>query len=128
MKNKMLILIGIICCIFLVISIYFIVSNMLKIDNVYTGSNVSNINNEIINSQSSYKIDEMGRTELVGLVSSIAEAKEVATQYGIDFVSFDTGVAVFATKEDINKVIARGKENGYVNLSPNYNRTIQKNN
>lgn len=128
MKNKMLILIGIICCIFLVISIYFIVSNMLKIDNVYTGSNVSNINNEIINSQSSYKIDEMGRTELVGLVSSIEEAKEVATQYGIDFVSFDTGVAVFATKEDINKVIARGKKNGYVNLSPNYNRTIQKNN
>lgn len=128
MKNKMLILIGIICCIFLVISIYFIVSNMLKIDNVYAGSNVANINNEIINSQSSYKIDEMGRTELVGLVSSIEEAKEVATQYGIDFVSFDTGVAVFATKEDINKVIARGKENGYVNLLPNYNRTIQKNN
>ena len=127
MKNKMLILIGIICCIVLVISIYLVINHMFRADNVFAGSNVTDMNNTIIKSQSSYKTDEMGRTELIGLVSSIEEAKKTATQYGIDFVSFDSGVAVFATTEDIDKVIARGRENGYIELSPNYIRTVNNN-
>lgn len=128
MRNKMLVLIGIICCFFLVISIYFVISNIFQTDNVFAGSNVVNINTEVVNYQPICKKDEMGRSELVGLAGSIEEAKEIAAQYGIDFVSFDTGVAVFATKEDVNTVIERCRKGGYSNISPNSIQSYHNNN
>lgn len=61
-------------------------------------------------------------------ISSEEEAIKVAEQYGIEFVSFENSVAIFKTEEDVNSVINRGKENGYVELYPNYIRTSNENN
>lgn len=51
------------------------------------------------------------------------EAKEIAEQYGIEFVSFENGFALYHTEEDPFEVIARGEENGYPPLSVNFTRT-----
>ena len=57
--------------------------------------------------------------ELSAAVNSEDEAKEIATQYGIEFVDFSYGVAVFHTEEDPVSVINRGKKNGWPLLSIN---------
>ena len=51
------------------------------------------------------------------------DAREIAEQYGIEFVSFENGIALYHTEEDPFEVIARGQENGYPRLSVNYIRT-----
>lgn len=52
-----------------------------------------------------------------------AEAREIAEQYGIEFVSFENGIALYHTEEDPFEVIARGQENGYPQLSINFIRS-----
>lgn len=69
-----------------------------------------------------YEVSEGVKTELVGLFDSEDEAKETALLYGITFVSFDSGVAVYETTENAQTVIDRGKEKGYAPLS--INRTV----
>lgn len=133
MKNKVFVLIGIICGVFLIVSIYFLMSNIFGCDKVFADSSVVNINAEAGVLQVNCKIDELGRSELVGLANSIDEAKMIAAQYGMEFVSFDTGVVVFATKEDVNTVIERCKKGGYINISPNcvqsgHNNSLNKHN
>ena len=49
-----------------------------------------------------------------------ADAQEIAEQYGIEFVSFENGLALYHTEEDPFEVVARGQENGYPQLSVNF--------
>lgn len=51
------------------------------------------------------------------------DARAIAEQYGIDFISFENGIALYHTEEDPFEVIARGQENGYPQLSVNFIRT-----
>lgn len=61
--------------------------------------------------------------ELMALVETEEEAQSIAVQYGIEFVSYSDGVAVYKTEEDPAVVIARGEENGYPPLYLNLTRT-----
>lgn len=49
-----------------------------------------------------------------------ADAQEIAEQYGIEFVSFENGLALYHTEEDPFEVVARGQDNGYPQLSVNF--------
>ena len=51
------------------------------------------------------------------------DAREIAEQYGIEFVSFENGIALYHTEEDPFEVIARGQQNDYPQLSVNFIRT-----
>ena len=57
--------------------------------------------------------------ELLCLADSREEAEEIAESYGIELVSFESGVAVFHTQENPRDVIARGKSEGLPELSLN---------
>ncbi|MCI9315064.1 MAG: hypothetical protein HFI57_08830 [Lachnospiraceae bacterium] len=59
---------------------------------------------------------------LMAAAETEEEAKEIAEQYGIEFVSFENGIALFYTEESPFEVIARGQENGYAQLSINFVR------
>lgn len=61
--------------------------------------------------------------QLIALVETEEEAQNIAKQYGIEFVTFSDGVAVYKTEEDPAAVIARGEENGYSPLYLNMTRT-----
>lgn len=69
---------------------------------------------------------EVSQEPLMAVVESEEEAQSIAEMYDITFVSFEDGVALYQTDEDIFEVIARGQENGYPQLSINYIRTIDK--
>ncbi len=51
------------------------------------------------------------------------DAREIAEQYDIEFVSFENGIALYRTEENPFEVIARGQENDYPQLSVNFIRT-----
>lgn|GEM_PF-3800198 len=57
--------------------------------------------------------------ELLCSVESEEEAKDIAAQYGIEFVEFSYGLAVFHTDEDPYEVIERGRKSGLKELSIN---------
>lgn len=59
---------------------------------------------------------------LMAAAETEEEAKEIAEQYEIEFVSFENGIALYHTKESPFEVIARGQENGYTQLSINFVR------
>ncbi len=61
---------------------------------------------------------------LTALVDTQEEADEVAEQYGITLVSYESGVAVYHTEENPYDVITRGQENGYHELSVNLTRKL----
>lgn len=63
--------------------------------------------------------------ELFTLTDSREEAEELAELYGITLKSFESGVAVFTTCEDLDTVIRRGEENGWQPLEKNYIQTAQ---
>lgn len=69
---------------------------------------------------------EVSQEPLMAVVESEEEAQSIAEMYDITFVSFEDGVALYRTDEDIFEVIARGQENGYPQLSINYIRTIDE--
>jgi len=58
--------------------------------------------------------------ELVGLFESEEEAIACAELYGIELLSFNNRVAVFSVEGDLKKLIEKGKENGWPELSLNY--------
>lgn len=62
--------------------------------------------------------------ELMCLVETEAEAKEIAKQYGITLVKCEYGVATFHTEESLTDVIERGKKEGYKELSINYTMSL----
>ncbi len=51
------------------------------------------------------------------------DAREIAEQYDIEFVSFENGIALYRTEENPFEVIARGQQNDYPQLSVNFIRT-----
>lgn len=68
---------------------------------------------------------EVSKTEpLMALPESEEEAKKIAEQYGITFVSFQSGVATYYTDEDPWQVIDKGIENGYTPLYLNQARQL----
>lgn len=69
---------------------------------------------------------EVSQEPLMAAVESEEEARSIAEMYGITLVSFEDGVALYRTDEDIFEVIARGQENGYPQLSINYIRTTDE--
>ncbi|MCR4908830.1 MAG: hypothetical protein K5985_08360 [Lachnospiraceae bacterium] len=64
-------------------------------------------------------ISPVSGKELTASVQSEKEAKEIAAGYGIEFVDYTSGVAVFHTEEDPSSVIERGKKDGLPELSLN---------
>ena len=60
---------------------------------------------------------------LMATVSSREEAEELAALYGITLVKCGTRIATFYTEEDPGDVIARGKANGWPELTLN---TLQR--
>lgn len=65
---------------------------------------------------------------LMATVTTEEEAKEIADLYEITLVSFEYGVAVYQTEEDPMKVITKGQENDYPQLSLNMKRELQSGN
>lgn len=65
---------------------------------------------------------------LMAMVDTEEEAKEIAELYGITFVSYDNGIAVYQTDEDPMQVITRGQENDYPQLSLNLKREVYNDN
>lgn len=61
--------------------------------------------------------------QLMAMVETEEDAKEIAEQYEITFVSFSDGIALYQTDEDPAEVIARGQEQGYTQLYLNLIRT-----
>ncbi len=57
---------------------------------------------------------------LMCIAESQEEAEEIAGLYGITLVRYENKVARFFTEENLDAVIQRGRENGWVQLS--YNR------
>lgn len=125
MNKKMVMIVAIVLgCIVLVLGIWFVLSNWFGIGPAFPGTGMVELDTDSLQYIPDYQVGEQGKTELIAMVQTEQEAKEVAEQYGITFVSFDTGVAVFETDEDPMEVISRGEKNGYVPLSLNYIRTI----
>lgn len=54
---------------------------------------------------------------LMCMVDTEEEARELAALYGIELVSFRSGIAVFYTEEDPAAVIQRGREQGWTELA-----------
>lgn len=70
-------------------------------------------------------VDDVSEKEsLMALTDSEETAREIADQYGITFVFFENGVAIFDTDEDTAQVIERGEKNGYPPLYVNQKREL----
>lgn len=70
-------------------------------------------------------VDDVSEKEsLMALTDSEETAREIAEQYGITFVFFENGVAIFDTDEDTAQVIERGEKNGYPSLYVNQKREL----
>lgn len=61
---------------------------------------------------------------LMAEADSEQAAQDIADLYGIILVSYENGIALYQTDENVFEVIARGQENGYPELSINYVRTM----
>lgn len=66
--------------------------------------------------------------QLTCLADSQQEAEQIAQSYGIEFVSFEYGVAVFLSDKPYPELVAYGEENGLKQLSVDYEQTILYNN
>lgn len=65
--------------------------------------------------------DRLAENQLMSVdIASEEEAKIVAEQYGIEFVEYVEGVAIFHTDSDPKAVIKEGSEKGLVPLYLNY--------
>ncbi len=73
--------------------------------------------------ESQVEMLEVAENQLMALVDTEEQAKEIAAQYGIEFVSFENGLALYHTEEDPFEVITRGQENGYPQISVNFVRS-----
>lgn len=65
------------------------------------------------------KGDNEKMIELTALVSSQEEAEKTAELYGIDLVSYSSGIAVYSTDKNLGDLNALGQKNGYPRLSLN---------
>lgn len=119
MKKRMLaVVIIIVAVVALILAVWYVLFCCFGIGPAFPFMNVTVIELE----QSS---GEMSETEpLMALAETEEEAKNIAQQYGIFFVSFQNGVATYYTDEDPYQVIARGEENGYPVVYINYKREL----
>lgn len=62
--------------------------------------------------------------QLMAFTDSPEAARQLAGQYGITFVSWQDGLALFVTQEEPSAVIRRGKDAGLPELSENYRRPL----
>lgn len=67
---------------------------------------------------------EATEPQLMALTDTRAEAEDMARQYGITLVSWQDGLALFSTAEDPETVVRRGAQNGWPELSVNYQREL----
>ena len=63
--------------------------------------------------------------QLMALVDSEEEAQELAELYGVDFMNYSYGVAMFSTEEEPDEVIKRGVENGWKPLGEDSGLELQ---
>lgn len=70
---------------------------------------------------SEIKMDEAqgGELELLALIKDEMEAKTIAEGYGIEFVSWAEGVAVFRTEKTFEEILRIGQEKSLPELSVN---------
>ena len=73
--------------------------------------------------ESQVEMLEVAENQLMALVDTEEQAQEIAAQYGIEFVSFENGLALYHTEEDPFEVITRGQDNGYPQISVNFVRS-----
>ena len=73
--------------------------------------------------ESQVEMLEVAENQLMALVDTAEQAQEIAAQDGIEFVSFENGLALYHTEEDPFEVITRGQENGYPQISVNFVRS-----
>jgi flagellar basal body-associated protein FliL len=69
---------------------------------------------------------EVAEEPLMATVDSEEEAENIAQLYGITLVSYENGLALYRTDENVFDVLARGQKNGYPQLSINGVRTIDE--
>ena len=70
--------------------------------------------------QSTPSSNEAKGRELMAIVSSAEEAREIAELYGIELVEEQYGIAVFHTDEDPSSVVQRGIDNGWPAIGINH--------
>lgn len=69
---------------------------------------------------------EIAEQPLMALVETQEQAQEIAELYGIEMISCEEGVAVYATDKDPYEVIDEGDKKGYPPLSVNYVRMAEE--
>lgn len=63
-------------------------------------------------------------TELVALADTREDAEEIAELYGIELSTYSYGVATYTTDKNPLELRALGEENGYPELTPNYENEL----
>lgn len=104
---------------------YYLFSH-LGIGPVFPFMPVQEISLENAQEMLDFQENMLAEQQLIALVETEEEARSIAEQYGIEFVSFSEGVAEYKTDENPNDVIARGESNGFPPLYLNMVRTIMK--
>lgn len=117
MKKKMLVAGGTVGAVIILFVGWYVMSVQFGIGPMFPFMKVQEIKQENMEQA------VIAEDSLMSVAETEEEAKEIAEQYGIAFVSFENGIALYHTEEDPFEVIARGKENGYPQLSVNFIRT-----
>ena len=63
-------------------------------------------------------------TQLMALADTQEAAQEIADLYGIELNSFSNGVATYTTDKNLQELLELGQENGYPELSPDYENKL----
>lgn len=63
-------------------------------------------------------------TQLTALADSQETAQEIANLYGIELKSYSYGVATYTTDKNLREILDLGLENGYPELTPDYESQI----
>ena len=79
---------------------------------------------EVEQDESRAVADVVEGRELMAVVSTEEEAKEIASLYDIELVMYADGVAEYTTKEPLHEVILKGKEAGYPEVFVNLERNL----
>ena len=79
---------------------------------------------EVEQDESRAVADVVEGRELMAVVSTEEEAKEIASLYDIELVMYADGVAEYTTKEPLHEAILKGKEAGYPEVFVNLERNL----
>lgn len=97
-------------------AVVFIILNNKRTGNMIGKSEYSQLGN----------MQDMAETELIGVFTDRDEAEAAADLYNINLKDFGQRVAVFTVDPgvDIQKLIEKGRANGWPELSINYKRDL----